>query len=155
MELFILRHGSAHPDAVKDSERALNATGREAVEQILRENAQRLEGINHVLVSPYLRAQQTCEIALRFLPKIPAKNVHTVDCLVPTASPKSVIEHLSERGFSSVLCVSHQPLLGTLLDEICDFEPGQYRLATGALAQIHFDDLVAKGLGKLRWLKQP
>lgn len=155
MDLFLLRHGSAHPDAPKDSERALNAPGREEVARIMAANQAYLRGVSHVLVSPYRRAQQTCEIALNYLDANARERCEIVDFLTPCGNPQNLLDELLQRAYPSVLCVSHQPLLGTVLDEACGFDPGQYRLATGALAHIHFADLVAKGLGSLLWLRQP
>lgn len=155
MELFLLRHGRAHTEAVKDSDRALDAKGREEVAQIMAANQAQLQSIEDVLVSPYLRAQQTCDIAFGYLPEAAKARCQTVDFLTPCSNPQLVLDYLFAQNYTSVICVSHQPLLGTLLDEICGFEPGQYRLGTSALACIHFPDVVARGLGELKWLKQP
>lgn len=158
MELFLLRHGSAVPDAARDCDRVLNAVGREEARLSAQTNAEALSRLTHVLVSPYARAQQTCDIVLKTLGV--SSNVallpQTVDFLTPCSNPQSLLDYLYQMPFrSSVLCVAHQPLLGTLLDEICAFEPGQYRMGTGALAYIHFDEVIAKGLGSLQWLQHP
>lgn len=153
MELFLLRHGSANPDAPRDSERTLNARGREEVHRNLSAHQALLQGVTHVLVSPYVRAQQTCEIALEYLPQMSQGHISTVEFLTPCGNPQDLLDYLYQNAFASVLCVSHQPLLGTLVDDICGFEPGQYRVGTGALARITFADVVAKGMGELQWLK--
>lgn len=155
MELFLLRHGSAHPDASRDSERTLNATGREEVQCNLLAHQHLLQNITHILVSPYVRAQQTCEVAQQFLPVQAASQKETVDFLTPCGNPQNLLDFLNARRYPSVLCVTHQPLVGTLVDDICGFEPGQYRMGTGALACVTFANVIAKGFGELQWLKQP
>ncbi len=155
MELFLLRHGSAHTTADKDSERTLDAIGREEVSRNLSGNSDALAGVTQLLVSPYARAQQTADIAQSLLHFDTLPKRQTVDFLTPCGNPQHLIDHLYQHNYSSVLCVSHQPLLGTILDEICGFEPGQYRLSTGTLVCIEFSEVIAKGLGVLKWLKHP
>lgn len=154
MELFLLRHGNAESSAPKDSERPLSAAGREELRNVLSSCREDLKKVEYVLVSPYVRAQQTCEIAREYLPQISDGQQSTVDFLKPAGSPQAVFNWAAIANCKSVLLVTHQPLVGTLLDELCGFEPGLYRMGTAALAAVNAD-VVARGLGEFLWLKQP
>lgn len=154
MKIFVLRHGHAEPEAPADHLRALSSRGREQVAQVSRENIDSLSSVDLVMVSPYLRAQQTAEVALGILPKA-VKKVDS-DLLVPGANPNNIVNALydlhADSDIETVLLVSHQPFVGTLIDMLCDLEPGRYRMGTASLAAIE-TDLVAAKLCKLTWLK--
>jgi phosphohistidine phosphatase len=154
MYLFLLRHGNAVSSAPKDSERPLSTEGRAELHSVLSSCKEALASVDCVVVSPYLRAQQTCAIAREYLPQITDQQQHTLDFLTPAACPQAVIDWAYSSVHKSVLFVTHQPLVGTLLDELCGFEPGLYRMGTAALAMVRAD-VVARGLGELIWLKQP
>ncbi len=156
MDLFILRHGEAVREASHDRERCLTGHGREELHGVLSSCRAELSGVRHLLVSPYMRAQQTAEIATEYLD--PAVVTRTSELLVPEANPTELLDYLQQiqqRGeLQSVLLVSHQPLVGVLLDKLCGFDVGRYRMGTSALAFIQAH-IVAAGLGDLRWLRQP
>lgn len=154
MDIFLLRHGNAESSAPRDRDRQLSAEGREELHRVLASCGEDLAGVQHVLVSPYLRAQQTCEIALQYMPQVQQAQQQTVDFLKPSGSCQAVIDWAYDAQYGSVMLVTHQPLIGTLLDELCGFEPGLYRMGTAALGAIRAD-VVARGLGELMWLRQP
>jgi phosphohistidine phosphatase len=107
--LWLLRHGEAEPRARSDAERALTERGRKEV----RKSAEHLRGreLAHILVSPYLRAQQTAELVRETLGlTLP---LTTVDWATPEDSPRSVADRL-EHYPGECLLVSHNPLLGNL-----------------------------------------
>lgn len=109
MTLWLLRHGEAEPRARSDAERALTERGRKEV----RRSAEHLRGrpLQHILASPYLRAQQTAEIVREALgltlPLI------TVDWATPDDSPREAANRLDDYP-GECLLVSHNPLLGSL-----------------------------------------
>lgn len=154
MDIFLLRHGNAESSAPRDRDRKLSAQGREELRAVLSACHTELAAVDAVLVSPYVRAQQTCEIALQYLPQISVQQQQTVDFLKPGGNPQAVIDWAYTTSCQSVLMVTHQPLVGTLLDELCGFESGRYRMGTAALAAVRAS-VVARGLGELLWLKQP
>lgn len=109
MTLWLLRHGEAEPRARSDAERALTERGRKEV----RKSAERLRGrpLQHILVSPYLRAQQTAEIVREVLGlTLP---LAVVDWATPDDSPRVAASHLDAYP-GDCLLVSHNPLLGYL-----------------------------------------
>jgi len=84
MQLFILRHGEAQSVAPSDAQRQLTARGRLQVEQILQASLSAMGDVDCIYASPYIRAQQTAEIASRVL-RLP---IVTCEQLVPD-SPRS------------------------------------------------------------------
>lgn len=109
MTLWLLRHGEAEPRARSDAERPLTERGRKEV----RRSAERLRGraLAHILVSPYLRAQQTAELVRESLGlNLP---LTTVDWATPDDSPRAAASHLDAYP-GDCLLVSHNPLLGHL-----------------------------------------
>lgn len=155
MDLFILRHGDAAHVARSDQERCLTACGQEEAHSTLTQCQADLAAVMHMLVSPYVRAQQTAQIAAKYLP--PAAVTQTCELLVPEANPQKLIDYLQylqqQKQLSSVLLVSHQPLVGTLLNKLCGFEVGRYSMGTSALAAVK-TDVLAAGLGQLQWLRR-
>ncbi|WP_068827777.1 phosphohistidine phosphatase SixA [Pseudomonas sp. BMS12] len=109
MTLWLLRHGEAEPRARNDAERALTERGRKEV----RKSAEHLRGraLAHILVSPYLRAQQTAELVRESLGlSLP---LTTVEWATPDDSPRLAASHLDAYP-GECLLVSHNPLLGSL-----------------------------------------
>jgi phosphohistidine phosphatase len=107
--LWLLRHGEAEPRARSDAERALTERGRKEV----RKSAEHLRGreLAYILVSPYLRAQQTAELVREALGL--ALPLTTVDWATPDDSPRMAANRF-EQYPGECLLVSHNPLLGSL-----------------------------------------
>lgn len=158
MQLYILRHGEAQNVAPSDAQRPLTARGRQDVEQTLLASLEVMAGVDCIYASPYLRAQQTAEIASRLF-NLP---VTTCDQLVPDTSHSemvNLIESLQDgslTGSASVtpLLVSHQPLVGGFVDWLCGLEYGRHVMGTSALASLEFDT-VARDCGHLHFMRQP
>lgn len=151
MQLYILRHGEAQAQAPTDQERELTERGRSEVVATLKRAMPELKNVRKILVSPYVRAQQTAAIAADLLT---ACEQVTVEALTPSGDPRQVCQYLEKSGDETLLLVSHQPLVGTFVDWICGLEPGRYRMGTSALALIE-TEILAAGCGTLNWLKQP
>nr|WP_298137872.1 phosphohistidine phosphatase SixA [uncultured Pseudomonas sp.] len=110
MRLWLLRHGEAEAHARSDAERALTAHGRHEVRQA----AQQLMGrpLELILVSPYLRAQQTAAVVKDLLGF--TGMLRTVPWLTPDSAPREVLLELEHYAVSELLLVTHQPLVGSL-----------------------------------------
>ena len=109
MKIWILRHGEAEPHARRDAERELTAHGRE---QVLRSAALLIgQPLDSILVSPYVRAQQTAELVRKALGF--TSGLITVPWLTPESEPKFAVSKLPDSG--NVLLVSHQPFVGELI----------------------------------------
>ncbi len=110
-------------------------------------------GIDLVLVSPFLRAEQTLSEVQDCL-ALP-KKVEVLPSLTPDGDVVKVARHLealAHQGLSAVLVISHLPLVGYLVSELCPNEaPPMF--ATSGIACIHYDPLNATG--KLEWQVSP
>lgn len=149
MKLFILRHGQAENFACSDAERALTDGGRAEVRRVIRRSAGEISPLHHLWVSPLRRAQQTADVVEEELGPAPRE---TSPLLVPECSAYHVLELLSGVEDGTYLLVSHQPLVGELVNGLCGKPNGFYAMDTGALAQVRLD-VAAMGCGELVWLR--
>ncbi|OOE89727.1 phosphohistidine phosphatase SixA [Salinivibrio sharmensis] len=121
MKLIIMRHGEAQAFAASDSDRALTANGEQQSKQMASWLSQQLDGqaIDKVLVSPYLRAQQTWQVCAPLLPD--AGEVITEQEITPYGQSGRVYDYLNAmievEKLSVVLVISHLPLVGYLTNE--------------------------------------
>ncbi|MBV1920519.1 MAG: hypothetical protein KUG73_07530, partial [Pseudomonadales bacterium] len=105
-----------------------------------------------VLVSPYLRAQET---ALHVVEGVGYKDeVLTCDKITPNDSPDGVIKLLSDyESFGSVLMVSHQPLVSGLIGRLVSghFHEGP-SMGTASIVCLDMPT-VGIGMADLKWIK--
>ena len=158
MKLFILRHAEAEPQQTSDDQRCLTVQGRKDAFRVLQAAQERMSNIARIWASPYVRAQQTAEIAQIFLNQIP---IETFDFLVPDVDPALVYANLNlfrEQNLhlpnSGLLVVSHQPLVGSLINQLCGKANGFYPMGTSSLAALQCREVVAPSLADLLWLEQ-
>ena len=105
--LFIFRHGTAVPGMDLDSERSLTPSGENEARCAGEWLAQLLSKDTRLVVSPYLRAQQTAlALATPF-------EVETWAELTPAGNPSAISDLLVEET-RDVIVVSHLPLVGRL-----------------------------------------
>ncbi len=145
-----MRHGEAVANAETDAQRELTLQGREDIAQMAVSYGQQLANVDEIWASPYIRAQQTADIMAAHL----KKTVSTHQVLSPGGAPADVLQALEQCQNQTILIVSHQPLVGVLVDGLADLEPGRYRMGTGALAALK-TDVYANGCCELSWLYQP
>lgn len=146
MKILIMRHGEAEHYADTDAERALTEKGkRDSVNtaQLCVDN-----GYGHldmVLVSPYLRAQQTWQaIASHF----DTKQVKVCDDITPYGDPRRVSDYIAAVAEvekpKSILMVSHLPLVGYLTSEfVPNINPPMF--PTSGMACIEYDVINGRG----------
>ena len=121
----------------------------------VREVAEHLQGrpLQAVLVSPYVRAQQTADLLCEALGFTGQRQ--TVTWLTPESDVQQVIGEIERLGLEHVLLVSHQPLVGTLVGAL---EHGHLQqpaaMSTASLAELEGDWPLA-GLMTLRALNSP
>jgi len=108
--LALLRHGIAEAMAPSDAMRRLTARG----EQQVRGAAEHLRGrdLGRILVSPYVRAQQTAALVQQVLGF--TGPLQTVPWLTPDSSPQQAMAELDGFEGESLLLVTHQPFVGAL-----------------------------------------
>lgn len=155
MTLFILRHGEADAQITTDEVRQLTDKGRSDTVSVVAARAGDMSSLTQIWASPLVRAQQTAEIAAGYFPGVA---IQTTDLLVPEAKPQALMEWLSELNTlmlanpdQSILLVSHQPLVGLLINKLCGKPHDYYPMGTSSLAAIHAQ-IVASGMGNLLWL---
>lgn len=148
-----MRHGEAALEAASDAVRPLTLCGRDESRQMAAWLNTKSVDIERVLVSPYLRAEQTLATVREALTLPEGEEV--LPELTPGGNAEQVgsyLQALVMQGVSSVLIVSHLPLVGYLVAELC---PGECppMFATSAIANV---DLPADGsYGKFEWQVSP
>ena len=111
--LFIFRHGTAVPGMDLDSERTLTPSGEHEARCAGAWLAHILSSDARLVVSPYLRAQQTAQaLATPF-------EVETWAELTPAGDPNAISDLLIEET-RDVILVSHLPLVGRLASLLVD-----------------------------------
>ncbi|MCX8965107.1 phosphohistidine phosphatase SixA [Erwinia psidii] len=153
MQVFIMRHGDAAIDAASDSVRPLTHCGSDESRQMANWLNGQSVHIDRVLVSPYLRAEQTLATVREAL-ALP-EGQETLPELTPGGDPALVASYLQvlmKEGVRSVLVISHLPLVGYLVSALCPQEaPPMF--ATSAIACIDYD--AENASGKLEWQVSP
>ncbi|QBQ63049.1 phosphohistidine phosphatase SixA [Actinobacillus indolicus] len=127
MNIWVMRHGEASFQAKTDNERPLTENGHQmAFEQGMKLgnifNNQQVK-LDKILVSPYLRTQQTMENVLRGIQAVGsmqsfANIQETWDEITPAGDPDVVMDYLHflrEEGAQNVLIISHLPLVFDLV----------------------------------------
>ncbi|TQP56270.1 phosphohistidine phosphatase SixA [Vibrio cholerae] len=147
MKIYIMRHGEAQQFAPSDAQRALTDRGRHESEAVARAcvNQRGVKGFDLVLVSPYLRAQQTWEL---LTDHFSAKRVETCDGITPYGQSDRVFDYLSAlievEQLESLLLVSHLPLVGYLVSEfVADMIPPMF--PTSGMICIDYDPIAQNG----------
>lgn len=152
MNIVIMRHGEAVLEANSDEERNLTAFGRKQSVQMAQWLAARLPRLDRVLVSPYVRAQQTWQTIRDFLPA--TTEVETLDDLVPHGHADRVADYLRalelQGGNDNVLLVSHLPLVGYVIADLCPQE-GAPLFVTSGMAGLTLNH----GAATLDWQESP
>lgn len=120
MQLFLMRHGEAGFQAQSDRERTLTETGRYHTRLMSNWLAKTVSDFDLVLVSPYLRAQQTWQEVSSHFPE-PRKWL-VLDELVPSGEPTLaadlVLAYAEQYKAERVLVIAHMPILGYMVSEI-------------------------------------
>jgi phosphohistidine phosphatase len=110
VKLWLLRHGEAEVMAATDAQRNLTAFGRRQV--VAAAEHLRDQPLQAVLVSPYVRAQQTADVLCETL-AFSGQRL-TVPWLTPDSDLRHALRELDAYPFEELLLVTHQPLVGAL-----------------------------------------
>jgi phosphohistidine phosphatase len=120
MQLFLMRHGEAGYQAHSDRERTLTDTGRYHTSVMSNWLAKSVSQFDLVLVSPYLRAQQSWQEVSKHFPE--ARKWLTLDELVPSGDPSTAasltVAYAEQFKADKVLVIAHMPLLGYMVSEL-------------------------------------
>lgn len=147
MQIYIMRHGQANPVGSVDELRPLNEMGEAEVKQMAEWALSQNMNFDHVLVSPFLRAQQTSELFLaHYSENSPTKT--QVDCITPFGEAALVHDYIdafiAENAVKSLLIISHMPLVSFLSAEMT-FDQSAPIFQTAAILQVDYDVEKMKG----------
>ena len=155
MTIFILRHGQAEAQVTTDEARQLTEKGRSDTARVVGARALDMVPLAQIWASPLVRAQQTAEIAAHYFPNL---KIQTTELLIPEANPQALLEWLDEinqlqlqDSNQSILLVTHQPLVGALVNKLCGKPDDFYPMGTSSLAAIRAQ-VIAADMGDLLWL---
>lgn len=140
MQIYIMRHGQAEMMAFSDAERNLTDIGREESERMAKYLVKQGVELDAVLVSPYVRAQQTWQSVSPFFDGV--TNIQTLPCLTPSGSARKTVNELlalQAEGVKAVLIVSHLPLVGYIVGELSP-SAGVPAFSTSAVGHISLSD---------------
>jgi phosphohistidine phosphatase SixA len=152
MQVFIMRHGDAALEAASDSVRPLTTCGCDESRQMANWLKGQKVDIERVLVSPFLRAEQTLNVVGECM-NLP-EEIDVLPELTPCGDVGLVsayLQALANEGVATALVVSHLPLVGYLVSELC---PGEAppMFSTSAIANVTLD---ADGQGHFNWQMSP
>ena len=140
MKIVIMRHGEAEYFASSDEERALTPHGRKTSYSVAQACvSQGAQQFDKVLVSPYLRAQQTWQ---EISPLFDASQVDECEDITPYGDSATVVEFIHAiaevEHLQSLLLVSHLPLVGYLTaDFVTNITPPMF--PTSGMVCIEYD----------------
>lgn len=147
MQLYILRHGKAEPMHGNDAARALTERGRRQVAQVCRKRSKELSAVRAIWASPFVRTQQTADIVSAHL----GLPIVTEALLIGDSDPQQLLDLLQQQDNFPILLVSHQPLVGSLLNGLCGSD-NAHPMGTSSLACVS-SEVWAKGCADLDWLQ--
>ncbi|TXH63073.1 MAG: phosphohistidine phosphatase SixA [Tolumonas sp.] len=148
MKIIVMRHGEAAHEAGRDDLRPLTEKGRKQSVKMAEWVSAELPRLDRVLVSPFLRAQQTWDAVRTCLPE-PTK-IEDVNDLVPYGRVEAVTDYLRALDDEYVLIISHLPLVGYIINDLCvNTVPPMF--VTSGMAGITLEN----GIGRLDWLEGP
>jgi phosphohistidine phosphatase len=151
VKLWLLRHGEAEPSARTDAQRNLTTHGRQQVREAAAHMQDR--ALQVVLVSPYVRAQQTADVACEVLGFTGTRQ--TVAWLTPDSDLRQALRELDSCAFDELLLVTHQPFVGALAGLLMHGHRQQpLPMNTASLALLEGDEWGA-GLMELSLHKHP
>lgn len=157
LSLYIMRHGEAEHHAETDQARQLTAFGKKQAIVAAGHLAADSSSDYRMVVSPYIRAQQTAkEVAKQLVVQPP---IVLMESITPDVNPmnavKEIDQFLEKNETERLIVVSHLPMVSRLINLLVWGENGQQvAMGTAYLAKIRFD-VFGIGLGELCWVKPP
>ena len=145
MKIFIMRHGEAVEMLGDDSLRPLTSHGLLEAEQTGKWLACCKMPLSYVFVSPYLRAQQTCDSVINALvesqPKLLGQS-ETLNFITPSGNTKQTHDFidglLNDTTTQALLIISHMPFVSYLVAELTSTKQMPI-FSTGTIAIIDYD----------------
>lgn len=120
MNIFIMRHGQAVPEASTDALRPLTDQGKSEVCLMAEWLSAQVPTFDCVLVSPYLRTSQTWQQLAKYIPGAVIENCRE---LTPDAdadiAASLLLAYADVSSNNNVLVISHMPMVGLLVESLC------------------------------------
>ncbi|TYK64940.1 phosphohistidine phosphatase SixA [Colwellia echini] len=165
MQLYIMRHGEAKQFSLEnncqDSDLALTEHGKSEAKAMAKWFAKRNIKPKHVFVSPYVRAQQTCDLVTAHMKTA----ITTLDFITPLDDAQPIHDFIdgwlneqiasdakSMLAEDSLVIISHMPLVSFLVAELTDSNNAPI-FATAGVAHIDYD--IEKMQGTFQGLASP
>lgn len=114
MELYLVRHGIAEEVSASgtDADRRLTSEGIHKVEKVAKGFAKKIEGLDIILHSTFLRARETAEI---FRQHYPGAKFQEVKGITPMDAPSKALALVEmHANLDRVMIVGHEPHLSGL-----------------------------------------
>ncbi len=153
MQVFIMRHGQAQnfveQGSHDDSQRTLTEQGNQEANIMASWLAKNNVKPSQVFVSPYVRAQQTCEIVTADMKSA----ITTLDFITPEGDANQVHDYIdgylseldeTKTNQAALLIVSHMPLVSYLVAELTQSMHTPI-FATAGIAHIDYNINTMKG----------
>ncbi|WPC74903.1 phosphohistidine phosphatase SixA [Vibrio porteresiae] len=154
MKIFIMRHGEAESLAESDDQRALTERGQNDSVAVAQACVSQYGPVvfDKVLVSPYLRAQQTWDVISAHFS---AHSVESCDDITPYGQAEQVHDYLlaiaEHESLENILIVSHLPLVGYLVSEfVADLPAPMFTTSSLYCVDYHIDAQSGEVLWSLR-----
>ncbi len=156
MQVLIMRHGEAGNIAPSDAERELTPKGELQSLNMAKWLSNQLESkIDYVLVSPYIRAQQTWDVVKHEL-NFDHQNVEVCKDITPYGQSELVIEYINAlaamKSLQTILVISHLPLVGYMTaDWVAGLSPPMFTTSSIAAVNVNLETAV----GEFCWMQSP
>jgi len=161
MLTYIMRHGiAAEPDATRfpdDDLRPLTAHGKQRTKAVARGMAAMELGINRIITSPLVRADQTARIVAGAL-RMSGDLLSVSEALRPDRAPPEILPELTAHaGDSGILLVGHEPHLSQLVSWLLtgSEEGMQMNFKKAGLACVECTVLPRRVTGVLQFFLKP
>jgi phosphohistidine phosphatase SixA len=114
VKIYLVRHGKAADEGYRfDEDRPLTDEGRDRMRVTAKAWKKQADGAPDLwLVSPLVRAVQTCEICVDAFGA--SGPVEVTRALTPDAPLSAILERVDREGVETLALVSHEPLCSTL-----------------------------------------
>ncbi|SPP66227.1 SixA phosphatase family protein [Nitrospira lenta] len=158
MDCVLMRHGIAVEIGEwsdRDETRPLTDQGRKKVRQVAKGLAAMELAPTHLFTSPLTRARETAAIINTVL--CPSVTISVCKALEPGSTPQfltAFVRTLPEH--SVILCVGHEPLLGTMAGYLLSGQVSRnYPMKKAGVGLIHLPGQARAGEGLLHWWCTP
>ena len=149
MIIYLLRHGDAPYDA-KECERSLSSQGKIDTQNVIRQHLSELAKLQLIVCSTTLRSKQTLQVLsdmLDYPGEVLLSNMLCSSGKV-SAVQACINQLIGSRNLESVLLLSHQPLIGDILEYITDQKGLSWSMNTSTFAAIDAASF-SRGFGRL------